>query len=114
MDALVLPSYREGFPTVCLEAAAAGKPVITTTATGATDAIEDGVTGRHVPPRDTERLCAAMAELASDRPAAARMGARGRQFVAADFTNARVWSELQRFLQEPLAKSRNPGRRKRS
>src|SRR5581483_5756464 len=42
MDVLVLPTYREGFPNVVLEAAAAGRPAVTTTATGAIDAVVPG------------------------------------------------------------------------
>ena len=49
MDIFVLPTHREGFPNTVLEAQAAGLPVVTTVATGAVDAIEDGVTGLLTP-----------------------------------------------------------------
>ena len=45
MDLMVLPSLREGFPNVVLEAAASGIPVITTDVTGARDSIVPGKTG---------------------------------------------------------------------
>lgn len=99
-DALVLPTYREGFPTVCVEAAAAGKPVITTTATGAVDSVEPGTTGFLVPPRDVEQLHGAMRALAADPGSARAMGEAGRQ-RAASYSNEEVWSQLARALRFP-------------
>ena len=108
MDALVLPTYREGFPNVPLEAAAAGLPVITTTATGAIDSIQAGITGLLVPPRDSAALLTAMRKLTSDRQRAADMGTAGRDFVDNNFTNDRVWNQLAAFLADNLSsKSRN-------
>lgn len=98
MDALVLPTYREGFPNVPIEAAAAERPVITTTATGAVDSIRPDVTGLLVPVRDAEALLDAMRRLARDRSLAAEMGAAGRAFVDEHFTNERVWAQLAEFL----------------
>ena len=45
MDVLVLPSYREGFPTVVLEACSMGIPVIVSRSTGCIDSIKENVTG---------------------------------------------------------------------
>ncbi|TKA97380.1 glycosyltransferase family 4 protein [Cereibacter changlensis] len=60
-DCIVLPSwYREGTPRVLLEAAALGRPVITTDMPGCRDAVDDGVTGFICSPRDREELIAAM------------------------------------------------------
>lgn len=65
-DCVVLPSwYREGTPRVLLEAAATGRPVITTDMPGCRDAIEDGVTGFLCPPRDASALAAAMQRFAA-------------------------------------------------
>jgi glycosyltransferase involved in cell wall biosynthesis len=55
-DFLCLPSYREGFGMVILEAAAAGIPAIGTRIYGITDAIEEGRTGRLVSVGDIEEL----------------------------------------------------------
>lgn len=96
-DLLALPTHREGFPNVVLEAAAAGLPAVTTTATGAVDSVIDGVTGLVVPPHDPQALEAALVRLASDPGARARMGARARQRALDDFRPEQVWSELDRL-----------------
>ena len=100
MDALVLPTYREGFGRVALEAAAAGRPVITTTATGAIDSVVHETTGLLVPPRAADALAGAMARLIGDRPAARDMGARGRCRVRRNFANEIVWGHLERFVKD--------------
>jgi glycosyltransferase involved in cell wall biosynthesis len=56
MDVFVLPTHREGFPNVALEAAACGLPVITTESTGARDAVVPEVTGLLIPPGDPEAI----------------------------------------------------------
>lgn len=76
---IVLPSYYgEGVPKVLLEAAACGRPVITTDHPGCRDAIEPGESGVLVPPRDAGALAAAMAELLADQPRCEAMGRAGR------------------------------------
>jgi glycosyltransferase involved in cell wall biosynthesis len=115
IDALVLPTYREGLPNACLEAAAAGRAVITTTATGAIDAIEENVTGLLVAPGDADALFLAMRDLSLDREKAIQMGAAGRTFVERYFGNDEVWGQLLAFLQEASASkvSHAVGRRQR-
>ena len=55
MDMMVLPTWREGFPNVVLEAAATGIPVITTLSTGSRDAVVAGGDGRADSRRDIRR-----------------------------------------------------------
>lgn len=82
-----LPSwYGEGVPKVLLEAAAAGRPVITTDWPGCIDAIEPGATGLAVPPRDAGALADAMARLLADRELRERMGQAGRARAEALFS----------------------------
>ena len=59
-DALVFPSYREGFPNVVLEAGAMGLPSIVTDINGSREIIEEGVNGTIIPPRDAHALYMAM------------------------------------------------------
>jgi glycosyltransferase involved in cell wall biosynthesis len=98
MDVLVLPTYREGFPNAPLEAGAAARPVITTTATGAVDSVIAEHTGLLVPPGDAVGLAHAMRRLAKDRELARSMGIHGREYVAAHFTNATAWAATARYL----------------
>jgi len=60
LDLLVLPTYREGFGTSLLEAAAMGLPVIATRIPGCVDAVREGETGLLVPARDAGALTAAI------------------------------------------------------
>jgi glycosyltransferase involved in cell wall biosynthesis len=92
MDILVLPSYREGFPAVLLEAAAMGLPVVATNATGCRDAVEPDVTGLQVPVGDTAQLRSALERLVNDAELRRTMGAAGRRRVAEHFDQQRVWA----------------------
>jgi glycosyltransferase involved in cell wall biosynthesis len=102
-DVLVLPTHREGFPNVVLEAAAAGVPAVTTTATGAVDSVVDGETGLAVPPRDPVALEAAVAALAHDPERRRRMGARARQRALDEFSPEVIWAELDQLYRAPEA-----------
>lgn len=62
-DILCLPSYREGFGTVVIEAAAMGIPTVGTNIYGLSDAVVDGQTGILVPPRDSKALTEAIAKI---------------------------------------------------
>ncbi len=107
MDVLVLPTHREGFPNVVLEASAAGLPVVTTTATGAIDSVLDGKTGILVPPRDPAALAAAVTRLLADPDEAARMGAAGRRWVEAEFQQEAIWTGLAELYLARLSKRRD-------
>lgn len=90
IDLLVLPTWREGFPTVPLEAAAMELPVVATRATGCVDAVVDGETGTLVPVRDPQALAGAITRYVDDPQLRARHGAAGAARVRARFTRARV------------------------
>jgi lipopolysaccharide/colanic/teichoic acid biosynthesis glycosyltransferase len=94
MDMLVLPTYREGFPGVPLEAQAAGVPVVTTDATGAQDAILDGITGIRVPVGDVDALTGALDRLLGNPELRARMGRSGYEWVERNFQREVVWRKL--------------------
>jgi glycosyltransferase involved in cell wall biosynthesis len=75
---VVLPSYREGMPKVLMEAAAAGRAIITTDVPGCRDAIEPGNTGLLVPVRDSKCLADTIGNLLEDNDKREAMGRAGR------------------------------------
>ncbi len=94
MDVLVLPTFREGFPGVPLEAQASTVPVVTTRATGAVDSVVDGVTGILVPVGDATALAEAVGKLLADPELRTRMGQAGRERMERDFHPEIVWDAL--------------------
>lgn len=86
---VVLPSYREGLPKSLIEAAACGRPVVTTDVPGCRDAIEPG-TGLLVPPRDAVALADAIERLVNDRELRRRMGRAGRELAEREFDIRKV------------------------
>ena len=81
-DVVVLPSYREGRPRILLEAAACGRPVVTTDVPGCRDAVRAGETGLLARVRDAGDLARAMAEMVEMGPdRRAEMGHAARAFA---------------------------------
>ncbi len=111
-DVFALPTYREGFPNVPLEAAAAGKPVIATDATGARDSVRDGVTGFIVPVGNVPALANALIRVLSSSEMAQKLGEAGREWVTKEFQPERIWSALDK-LYSNLLEERLELRRKR-
>jgi glycosyltransferase involved in cell wall biosynthesis len=101
VDVFCLPSYREGFGTVVIEAAAAGIPAIATRIYGVVDAVEEGRTGLLFPPRDIAALQACLCEMADDPARRRQLGAQARLRAQADFSSetvATAWLDYYRRL----------------
>ena len=85
-DVFAFPTeYLEGVPRALLEAAVAGRPIVTTKMPGCTDVICDGWNGFLVPPRDPRLLAERILDLLRDRGTAAAMGARAAELVRREF-----------------------------
>lgn len=89
-DLLCLPSYREGFGTVVLEAAAMGVPTVGTRIYGLSDAIVDGETGVLVPTHDAAALARALESWLANEPGRARLGAQARRRCLETFEASRM------------------------
>jgi glycosyltransferase involved in cell wall biosynthesis len=80
-----LPSYREGMPKALLEAAACGRPIVTTDVPGCRDCVEPGVSGLLVPARDPAALADALEALLGDPARRAAMGRAARARAEREF-----------------------------
>ncbi|SNR54303.1 glycosyltransferase family 4 protein [Hymenobacter mucosus] len=96
-DCVVLPSYREGTPKTLLEAAAMGKPIVTTDVPGCRETVVDGQNGLLCEVRSATDLAAKMVQvLRLPAPALAQMGRAGRQLAEQKFDEQIV---LNKYLQ---------------
>lgn len=101
-DALVFPSYREGFPNVVIEAGAMGLPSIVTDINGSREIIIDGKNGVIIPPRDEESLYQAMKRFVERPDDAAAMATQARPSIASRFEQRYVRQCLYDFYHEIL------------
>lgn len=105
MDVFVLPSWREGFPNVALEAAASGIPVITTHCTGAMDAVVSEVTGFVVPPGHPEALSETVLTLFRNPKRRHQMGIAARAWVAEHYEDRRVLGQTVEFYKSLIKRA---------
>jgi len=90
---VVLPSYREGFPKVLVEAAACGRAVITTDVPGCRDSIQPGVTGILVAARDVVSLVSAIEKLIVNDDIRLAMGRAGRELAEKEYSINKIVSQ---------------------
>ena len=102
-DALVFPSYREGFPNVVLEAGAMGLPSIVTAINGSREIVVEGKNGVIVPPRDADALYAAMMRFVQQPRQVAEMAANAREMIASRFEKSFVEQCLIDYYKEILS-----------
>lgn len=93
-NVLCLPSYREGFGTIVIDAAAVGVPTIGSNISGLRDSIEDGKTGQLFPAGDVGALTQIMLDTIEDPKKYQEMGAAARARVDAFFTADLLYSSL--------------------
>lgn len=101
-DALVFPSYREGFPNVVIEAGAMGLPSIVTDINGSREIIEDEKNGIIVPPQRSDVLHRAMEVFVTDKDLIKRLSAETRHMIASRFEQGFVRQCLKNYYKEIL------------
>lgn len=98
-DVLCLPSYREGFGSVIIEAAAVGVPAIGSRIYGVVDAIREGYSGLLFEARNIDGLCATMEKLSTNRELRLQLGVQARERANKIFSSeklAAAWLEFYR------------------
>ena len=97
---VLLPSYHEGMSNVLLEAAASGRPLITSDISGCREAVENGASGFLCQARDADALYEAMRRFAALSPEQrTEMGRRGRALMERQFGKAAVVAETIKYLE---------------
>jgi glycosyltransferase involved in cell wall biosynthesis len=110
LDLFVFPSRAEAFGLALVEAMAVGLPTVSTDCDGVVDIVVAGETGLMVPPRDPERLAAAVRSLLADPGRRRRMGEAGADRVRHRFSEERMDADLEilytRLVAERAARRR--------
>jgi glycosyltransferase involved in cell wall biosynthesis len=106
LDIVVNPSvHPEGLGQVIIEGMMTGKPVVASALGGPIDVIEDGITGRLVPPNDASALADALDEMLRDEVKASAMGLRGRRRALERYDIQATAQAVERVYEKVLAAS---------
>jgi glycosyltransferase involved in cell wall biosynthesis len=97
-----LPSMGEGLPTVLIEAAAAGRPIIASDVPGCREVVEHGKNGLLVPPNDPQALADALILLAGNSALRHRMGVAGHRLVIDKFSNEKILAAIEKAYADLL------------
>ena len=87
---VTLPSLSEGIPTILLEAAACGRPIVATNVPGCRDVVQDGINGLLVPPNDPDRLASALAKLLTNPLLRSKMSKQTRLLAEQRFSSKHI------------------------
>lgn len=93
-DALVFPSYREGFPNVVMQAGAMGLPSIVSDINGCNEIIVEGENGMIIPVKNSEKLKSAMETLLSDTNLYHQLKTNSRPMIQSRYEQSVIWNEL--------------------
>jgi glycosyltransferase involved in cell wall biosynthesis len=93
-DALVFPSYREGFPNVVMQAGAMGLPSIVTDINGCNEIIQNGINGLIIPPKEIDELYEAMKLLVEEPVLYSNIKKVTRNNIEKKYNRKQVWQAL--------------------
>jgi glycosyltransferase involved in cell wall biosynthesis len=110
MDVLALPTHREGFGNVLLEANSMGLPVVASAIEGCLDGVADGITGTLVPVGDVPQLTAALARYLRAPELRRQHGEAGRNRAVERFRREPLWEAQIAFYRSLLARLTNQRR----
>jgi glycosyltransferase involved in cell wall biosynthesis len=108
-DVEALTSVNEGTPVCLIEAAAAGRPVVSTAVGGVADVVRDGVSGLLAAGRDPGEIASLILRLLDDPGRAAAMGGAGRRLVLGRFTEGRLIRDVADLYDRLLSGSGGKG-----
>lgn len=107
-DALVFPSYREGFPNVVMQAGAMHLPCIVTDINGCNEIIEENVNGVIIPVENTDLLLDAMRKIYTDADFRNLLRSNARRRIVDHYDQKKLW---QLILDEYRLLELNAGKR---
>ncbi|WP_066677507.1 MULTISPECIES: glycosyltransferase family 4 protein [unclassified Chryseobacterium] len=93
-NALVFPSYREGFPNVVMQAGAMGLPSIVSNINGCNEIIIEGENGTIIPVKDSEAIRLAMLKMIEDKEFYFKLKENSRSMIQSRYEQAVVWQAL--------------------
>ena len=102
-EVFVLPSLAEGMPNVLLEAMATGVAIVASSIGGITDLVQDGESAELVPPRDEEKLAAAISKLLHDKASSKRLGKAALERARRDYSIEAVGRKYEDLYGQLLA-----------
>ncbi len=110
-DICVFPSIWENFPNVCLEAMAAGKAIVASSAGGMAEMLDNGTCGFLVKPRRPRELADAVNSLLDDPPLRQKLGHSARQRVLSEYSALRIGELMEESYHRAIVRRRNLGPR---
>jgi glycosyltransferase involved in cell wall biosynthesis len=93
-EALVFPSYREGFPNVVMQAGAMGLPSIVSDINGCNEIIVEGQNGMIIPVKNSDKLKTAMEKMLSDTDLYQKLKINSRPMIQSRYEQSVIWNEL--------------------
>lgn len=98
-DALVFPSYREGFPNVVMQAGAMGLPSIVSDISGCNEIIIDDENGVIIPPKDSDALLTQMKKFSESPDIVCRMSRNAPELIRTRYEQSDVWQAILEMYQ---------------
>lgn len=102
LDLIAIPSFHEAVPQSGLQALATGVPVVASDVGGIPDIIQNGVTGRLVPPKDAAALAQAICDTLDQREKTQAMTAAGRELIRAEHSLEKMLDRLEVIYRQHL------------